>query len=108
VIEQRKLERFDLSLPASIRVTALNREREEEKINLRTKNICQGGAFFRTARPLPEGKEVRIDLVLPLNRLKFRKIKEERSHVWVKGVVLRSEPDGMAISFRKGYKIRSS
>jgi hypothetical protein len=107
VLEQRKLERFDLSIPATIRVVAKDREREKEPINLLTKNICEGGAFFHTSHPLPQGKEVRVDLILPLNGLKLKKIKEDRSRILVKGVVSRSEIDGMAISFQKGYKIRS-
>ena len=106
MLEQRKLERFDLSIPASIRVVAPDREREKEPINLLTKNICEGGAFFHTSHPLPQGKEVRIEMILPLNGMKLRKIKENRSRIWVKGVVSRSEPDGMAISFQTDYRIR--
>ena len=105
MLEQRKLERFDLSLPASIRVVAPGREREKDAINLLTKNICEGGAFFDTSHPLPQGTEVKLDLVLPLNRLKMKMIKKDSSNIWVKGVVSRSKHDGMAISFQKGYKI---
>ena len=108
MLERRKLERFDLSLPATIRVVAPDPEREKEAINLLTKNICEGGAFFDTSQTLPQGTEVKTNLVLPLKGLKFKMIQEDRSYIWAKGVVSRSEPDGMAISFRKGYKIRSS
>ena len=107
MLERRKLERFDLPLPATIRVAALNRQMEEKEINLLTRNICEGGAFFDTSHPLPRGTEVKLGLVLPLNRLKMKMIEKDSSHIWVKGVVSRSRLDGMAISFEKGYRIRS-
>ena len=71
MLERRKLERFELSLSTSIRVVAPGHESEKEAINLFTKNICEGGAFFDTSHLLPQGTEVKLTLVLPLNRLKM-------------------------------------
>jgi hypothetical protein len=102
--EKRKLERFDLRLPAKIEPV---RENDEgEILTLMTSDICAGGAFFHTSAPLPEGTEVRIDLVLPL--LKLKEVAEDYDHAYIKviGKVLRAEPRGMAICFNKGYKIR--
>jgi hypothetical protein len=101
--ERRKIERFDLALPALIEVIDTLQTKKKEIHDLLTKDICEEGAFFHSPQPLPERTEVKIDLILPLNRLE--RIKEKRSHIRVKGVVLRSEANGMAIRFQKGYKI---
>ena len=101
--EKRRLERFDLKLPA--RVEPLTPEEEKEVLNLMTSDVCAGGAFFHTSEPLPEGTEVKIDLVLPLDKLK---VKDDYTHAYIKvtGTVLRSDAKGMAICFKKDYKIQ--
>jgi c-di-GMP-binding flagellar brake protein YcgR len=102
--EKRKLERFDLKIPAKI--AAVTGEEERETLDLMTSDICAGGAFFHTDTPLPEGTQVRIDLVLPLEKL--RKLAADCDHAYIKvtGTVLRKESKGMAICFDKGYEIR--
>ena len=101
--EKRKLARFELEIPAKIEVLAEGRKEEEEGLSLLTSDISSGGAFFHTSQPLPEGTDVKIDLVLPLDRLK--ELKEDCDHVYIKitGTVLRSESDGMAIYFNDDY-----
>ena len=102
--EQRQLERFDLEIPAKIGV--IDSGQEEEMLNLLTTNVCSGGAFFHTTQALPEGTPVKIDLILPLEKL--RRLKEEHKQVFIKvtGRVLRSESTGMAICFDEDYQIR--
>jgi len=104
-LERRKFERFDLELPAGIELATSDQENEEKILNLMTKDICSGGAFFYTTHPLPEGTEVKIELVLDLDKLK--KLTGERAFISAKGTVLRAEAEGMAICFDKNYKIRS-
>ena len=101
--ERRKLERFDLHIPAKIEL--LIKKREKELIRLLTENVCAGGAYFHTTKPLPESTPVKIDLVLPLDKLKT--LKDEWKHALIKvtGKVLRSEPEGMAICFDEDYQI---
>lgn len=101
--ERRKLERFDLHIPAKIE--PLFKKREKELIRLLTENVCAGGAYFHTTKPLPESTPVKIDLVLPLDKLKA--LKDEWKHALIKvtGKVLRSEPEGMAVCFDKDYQI---
>lgn len=101
--ERRQLERFDLRLPAEIEVVSRVPGLEKEKLSLQTENICSGGAFFHTPHPLPEGTQVKIDMLLNFHRLKT--IEKRRPLIKVKGSVLRSEPMGMAIQFDKGYEI---
>ena len=101
--ERRRLERFDLELPAAIEF--MNLEYEKRLINLMTTNICSGGAYFHTTQPLPKGAQVKIDLVLPLDKLRKLKKEHEEAYIKVTGTVLRTESEGMAICFGKNYQI---
>jgi len=101
--DRRALERFKLRLPARIEVVSGVPEVEKETINIETDNICSGGTFFHTLSPLPEGTQVKIDILLNLQRLRVPK--NNRPHIMVRGNVLRSEATGMAIRFDKEYRI---
>jgi hypothetical protein len=103
MIEQRKLERFDLRVPATIEVVAQGDASGKKILYVITKNICEGGAFFDTMNPLPNGTQVKIRLVLTLERL--RGLKRTRAHVKLSGTVLRSGPTRMAIRFDKSYRM---
>ena len=102
--ERRRLGRFRLEIPAKIDVLDSGLEREGH--DLKTSNISSGGAFFHTKEPLPEGTEVKIDLILPLEKLKQLKNDHKQAYIKVSGKVLRSESKGMAISFDQNYVIR--
>jgi len=104
--DKRRLERFDLELPATIEL--LTSDQEKSLVNLLTANISSGGAYFHTPQPLPKGTQVKIDLVLPLDKL--RKLKDEHKQAYIKvtGTVLRSESEGMAICFEEDYQITGS
>ena len=98
--ERRKLERFNLRLPAKIEV--VDQDHGREPLNLMTNNICAGGAFFYTPDPLPKGTQVKIDLILD------RGLKDgagRLAQIKLGGVVLRSGSTEMAICFDKSYKI---
>jgi len=100
--ENRKMERFGLELPAKL-VTMQPNSEEREVIDLLTGNVSAGGAFFHTDKPLPAGTQVKIDLILPLDRL--RKIRGTKACLKIDGKVLRSDEKGMAVCFNKRYKI---
>jgi hypothetical protein len=102
--ERRKLGRFRLEIPAKIEM--IGSEWGKAGRDLRTSNISSGGAFFHTEQPLPEGTPVKIDLILPLEKLKKLKKDHRRAYIKVTGKVLRSESKGMAISFDQKYVIR--
>ena len=104
--DKRTLERFDLELPATIEL--LTSDQEKSLVNLLTTNISSGGAYFHTPQPLPKGTQVKIDLVLPLDKL--RKLKDEHKQAYIKvtGTVLRSESEGVAICFDEDYQITGS
>jgi c-di-GMP-binding flagellar brake protein YcgR len=103
--ERRKYERFSLRLATKTTVINSEQKEDEEILDLFTKDICAGGAFFHSVEPLPEGTQVKIDLVLDVDKLK--KITKKKAFIRVKGKVVRTESTGMAICFDKNYKITS-
>jgi hypothetical protein len=104
--DKRRLKRFDLEIPATIEL--MDSDREEGTVNLRTSNMCSGGAYFHTTKPLPEGTRVKIDLVLPLDRLKRLEDGCKQAYIKITGRVLRSGSKGMAICFDEDYQIVGS
>jgi hypothetical protein len=102
--ERRRLGRFRLEIPAKIEV--LHSDLEREKRDLKTSNISSGGAFFHTKEPLAEGTPVKIDLILPLEKLKKLESDHKQAYLKVTGKVLRAESKGMAISFDQDYVLR--
>ena len=103
VREKRRLERFQLEIPAALEF--LISDREKRLLNLLTSNICSAGAYFHTTQPLPEGTKVKIDLVLPLDGLKNLNDEYKQAYIKVAGTVLRSESEGMAVCFDEDYEI---
>lgn len=99
--ERRKLDRFDLRVPAKIEAVGEDHHQQEVPWLL-TKNISAEGAFFDTTNPLPKGTQVEIDLVL---ERRVRDLPDIQSHIKLSGAVLRSESTGMAILFDRDYKI---
>lgn len=102
-IERRKMERFNLEIPVKIEV--ISKGQEKARLELVTSNICAGGAFFHTKKPLPEGTQVKIDMILPLDQLEKLKNDYKKAYIKLTGTVLRTESKGMAISFNKDYEI---
>ena len=101
-LERRKEERFELEIPAIIRVS----RPETGQLELLTSNVSSGGAYFHTPQPLPEGTDVQIDLVLNLEKLKTLKDDHKQVYVELKGTVIRTESEGMSICFDQDYQFR--
>ena len=59
-LEKRKMERFDLELPALLSIT--DKSRKQRAAEFMISNICSGGAFFKTDKPLSVGTDVKMDL----------------------------------------------
>ena len=78
---------------------------EKNVLHLHTENICAGGAYFATAKPFPQGSEVKLHLVVLSERIK--RLTGMQAHVTMMGKVLRTQPQGMAIGFSKTYRITS-
>ena len=102
-MEKRKLERFNLEIPATVSITAAG---AEKKLDMETRDVCSGGAYFRTEQNVPIGTEVQINLVLPLEKFKTLPDHCEKVLVNLSGKVLRIEPDGIGVCFDETYDIR--
>lgn len=102
--EKRAMERFPLELPAELSVIGENGDKGSRE--LLTNNICAGGAFFETNQPLPVGTVLKMDLVLSLVELK--KLEGKKTHIKISGVVIRTDPEGMAVRFQEKYQIYES
>ena len=101
--EKRNLERYSLKAPAKI--IPVNFGNKDDKFRFETTNICAEGAFFHSSHPLPEGTVVDVEIVLPLNKLRILKHSAEKIHLKINGKVIRSESEGIAVSFQKYYQI---
>jgi len=64
VYERRRLERFELQVPAKIEV--LSSPDAASLLELLTKDICAGGAYFPTKTALAAGTKVKMDILLPV------------------------------------------
>ena len=96
------MERFRLELPALL---SIDYDKNEKPIafEVMTSNICSGGAFFKTDTPLSVGTDVKMDLILPVEKINTGKCKKSRIHV--SGSVIRTEKHGMAVCFDNKYFI---
>ena len=94
--EKRREERFTLRLFSRVEPVQVG-EKESALLELLTRDICSGGAYFQTETPLALGTQVKIDIVLPLK--KIRKIEGKQARIQACGSVIRSTEGGMAIRF---------
>ncbi len=101
--EQRKFERFDLQLSASVETESSGKKKEI--FSFTTSNISAGGALFLDTAPLPEGTEVQLNLIIAVDKLK--ELTDSQCHIKVKGTVIRSKEKGMAIRFKQNFNIMS-
>ena len=101
--EKRSMERYDLHLPA-----VLTFEREAGEISHQkvvTKNVCAGGSFCTKGLTLPSGTDVKMDLIVSLE--KYKNLDVRKSHISVSGKILRSDKKGMAVCFNQQYQIKA-
>jgi hypothetical protein len=99
--EQRKRERFEMSIPTDVLVK--NSGNNSEFLKLIAVNISSGGAYLITDQKIPEGTPVKLDFVLPSNH--SRDLTGAYGYVKITGTVLRTDEDGFAVSFNRSYKI---
>ena len=100
-VEKRKMDWFSLELPALI--FTIDASEKAKAFEVMTKNICAGGAFLQTNKPLSVGTDVKMDLILSLDNL--QEMGGRRSRIDVSGSVVRTESQGMAVCFDKKYTI---
>jgi len=99
--EKRKNKRFSLELATCLSI--IGGDNNSKFLKLDTSNICSEGAYFKAEKPLSVKTEVKLDIIFPLD--KFKNVKGKVSHIAVSGSIIRTDQEGMAIRFDKGYKI---
>jgi hypothetical protein len=62
--ERRLMRRFDMRLPAVVRLN-VGRANEENEFQTETQNVSARGVFFYLDRPLPEGTRCEVTLTFP-------------------------------------------
>ena len=100
-VERRTMERFSLEVPASLSTS--NNSGTQEAIEAMTSDICAGGAFFITDKPLSIGTDVKMNLIVCVN--KDYESEETKTCIDVSGCVIRTDERGMAVCFDKKYNI---
>jgi hypothetical protein len=100
--ERRELLRFQLRAPAVVKAAMKEGVVVTE---LFTRDICSHGAYFQTETPLPVGVNVQITLFLLTSAIREWRGRPYKVRVTTEGTVVRSEGDGMAVAFHKGYRL---
>ena len=103
--ERRKLERFQLHVPAKIELT--DESGHHETLQLETKDISADGAFFVSSKPITEGADIRLEMVLSVERLKDLIGAHKKVELKLQGHVIRSDSNGVAVMFDRKYQIKA-
>lgn len=90
--DRRRFERYAVQLPAMLDTPDCPQGPE-----LLTRDISAGGAFCYTARPFEDGAQVAMKIHLENDT--FERLTGYRSCIEVKGTVVRSTADGIAVQF---------
>jgi len=89
---RRRIERFSMSIPS--KVSSIMHDYSDQELT--TTNISAGGVFFETGQTYPVGTEVTLNISLDFGGMKSG---QPQSRFRVEGTVVRTEANGMAISF---------
>jgi hypothetical protein len=102
VEERRSISRFSLRMPAKV-VSPLG---GRQSLEIHTRDVSANGVFLSMEEPIAEGTAVALELELPVE--KFRQLLQQQNQdvkLRIRGTVVRSEPGGVAVRFRKRYEI---
>ena len=93
--ERRTCERFQLQLPVRLETSSSGKK---EIFEFRTKDISAAGALLSgNAAQFHEGTRCQLELIIASERIK--ELTGIQGLLKVEGTVVRSPPDGVAISF---------
>ena len=103
--ERRKLERFQLHVPAKIELT--DASGHHETLQLETKDISADGAYIVSSEPITEGADIRLEMILSVEKLKDLIGADKKVELKLQGHVIRSDSNGVAVQFNRKYHIRA-
>ena len=99
--ERRTCERFQLQLPARLEMSSSGKK---EIFEFQTKDVSAAGALLSgNIAQFPEGTRCQLELIVTSEKIK--EITGIQGLIKVEGTVIRSPPDGVAISFDGGCQI---
>ena len=101
--DRRKLERFELHVPAKIEV--IGESGKKEILQLETLDISADGAFFISEKPISEGAPIKLEMVLSMDKLQQLVGHRKQIGLKISGTVIRSGSQGIAVHFDKKYQI---
>ncbi|WP_319562178.1 PilZ domain-containing protein [Marispirochaeta sp.] len=104
--EKRGMTRYDLAVPAVVKVADGRSGLRDFKVY--TRDVSSQGTFLKMEKPLELGRRVELEIYLSINKLQeFFKL-DDQVCIKVRGEVIRIERDGVGISFDKRYTILPS
>lgn len=101
--ERRRVQRFDLRLPARVEDLSPLPDQAPVILDLTTRDISAFGAYFPSSRSFKKGTRVKVDLILSPEKPKSFPVKQ--ALIELIGTVLRQGPEGMAVDFEKRYRL---
>jgi hypothetical protein len=87
------------------RITVMAKRGEEVSLQAETKDISSRGAFFITEYPMEKNTNLDVQLFLSMDKLREFIGEKKQVRIRIQGTVVRSEPDGVAVSFGTKYQI---
>ncbi len=90
---RRKFERFEINAPATLEVNG----QDNRTLQLHTKDISAGGAYFQSAEPLDQGVKVTAEIIIPNETI--TNLTGTEFQLKVHGTVVRTDDGGMAVRF---------
>lgn len=103
VTERRQQQRFPLILPARL---TTSRDRRPLVRDLRTRDVSSAGVFLETRDAFCVGSKVRVELFLSVNNVLEIIRTDDGARIAVRGRVIRSTHDGIAVQFSNGFSMR--
>ena len=100
---RRKIQRLELRTPA--RIEAVTKDGKKISLQAETKDISSHGAFFQTEELIEVDTNLDIELLLSMEKLLELLRGKKQIRILIKGTVIRSAPDGVAVSFGRRYQI---
>jgi hypothetical protein len=102
MIERRRLERFQLTLPARMETIT---SQKKQVFEFETRDISAAGAFVYTSEPF--SLDTRFGIKLTTNSNRIKELTDAQSLIECEGSIVRSTEKGVAIRFDRECQILS-
>jgi hypothetical protein len=104
--DKRKFKRYDINVP--VRVEIKTPAGSLEKFDFEGINLAAGGILIKKGQSLPEGSQIKLEIMFHFEDLKTLENPEGTLIMTVTGHVVRTESKGIAIHFDEDYEMSKS